>query len=77
MFGIPNYTRNIIAVAMADIRVKKRKRMREKEIKALSAQLEERMGVPVFTEKDAVDFAESSDFDLIFVNNDIPVTVSE
>ena len=56
---------------MADIRVKKRKRMREKEIKALSAQLEERMGVPVFSEKDAVDFAESTDFDLIFVNNDI------
>ncbi len=56
---------------MADIRIKKRKRMREKEIKALSAQLEERMGAPVFTEKDAVDFAESTDFDLIFVNNDI------
>ena len=56
---------------MADIRVKKRKRMREKEIKALSAQLVERMGVPVFTEKDAVDLAESTDFDLIFVNNDI------
>ena len=36
---------------MADIRVKKRKRMREKEIKTLSTQLEERMGVPVFTEK--------------------------
>ena len=56
---------------MADIRVKKRKRMREKEIKALSSQLEERMGVPVFSEKDAVDLAESTDFDLIFVNNDI------
>lgn len=56
---------------MADIRVKKRKRMREKEIKALSSQLEEMMGVPVFTEKDAVDLAESTDFNLIFVNNDI------
>ncbi len=56
---------------MADIRVKKRKRMREKEIKALSSQLEGMMGVPVFTEKDAVDLAESTDFDLIFVNNDI------
>ena len=56
---------------MADIRVKKRKRMREKEIKVLSSQLEETMGVPVFTEKDAVDLAESTDFNLIFVNNDI------
>ena len=56
---------------MADIRIKKRKRMREKEVKALAAQLVDVFGVEVFTEKDAVDFAESSDFDLIFVNNDI------
>jgi len=56
---------------MADIRIRKRKRMRAKEIKALSVQLEEAAGVPVFGEDDAVDSAESSDFDLIFVGNDI------
>ncbi len=56
---------------MADIRVKKRKRMREKEVKALSSQLSELFGTEVFSEKDAVDLAESTDFDLIFVNNDI------
>ncbi len=56
---------------MADIRVKKRKRMREKEVKALASQLRDIFGTEVFTEKDAVDLAESSDFDLIFVNNDI------
>ena len=56
---------------MADIRIKKRKRMREKEVKALAAQLTDIFGVEVFTEKDAVDIAESTDFDLIFVNNDI------
>ena len=56
---------------MADIRIKKRKRMREKEVKALAAQLKEVFDAEVFTEKDAVDIAESSDFDLIFVNNDI------
>ena len=56
---------------MADIRIKKRKRMREKEVKALSAQLSELFGAEVFSEKDAVDLAESSDFDLIFVGNDI------
>ena len=56
---------------MADIRIKKRKRMREKEVKALASQLSGLFGVDVFTEKDAVDLAESSDFDLIFVNNDI------
>ncbi len=56
---------------MADIRVKKRKRMREKEVKALASQLRDVFGTDVFTDKDAVDIAESSDFDLIFVNNDI------
>ena len=56
---------------MADIRILKMKRMRGKEIKALSAELEAVMGVPVFTEDDPVDGAESSDFDLIFVGNDI------
>ena len=60
-----------IAVSMADIRIKKRKRMREKEVKALASQLTDVFGVEVFTEKDAVDIAESTDFDLIFVNNDI------
>ena len=56
---------------MADIMIRKRKRMREKEVKALGGELSTMFGVPVFTEKDVVDMAESSDFDLIFVNNDI------
>jgi len=56
---------------MADIRIRKRKRMRGKEIKAFSSELEEVLGVHVFTEDDPVDYAESSDFDLLFVNGDI------
>jgi len=56
---------------MADIRVRKRKRMRGKEIKAMSYELEEILGTPVFTEDDTVDIAESSEFDLLFVDNDI------
>ena len=56
---------------MADIRIKKRKRMREKEVKALASEFSEIFGKETFTEKDAVDMAESSDFDVIFVNNDI------
>ncbi|MCL2147722.1 MAG: RNA-binding protein [Methanomassiliicoccaceae archaeon] len=56
---------------MADIRIRKRKRMRAKEIKALSSELEGALGAPVFTEDDPVDFAESSDFDLLFVGGDI------
>ena len=56
---------------MADIRIRKRKRMRGKDIKAISSELEEILGAPVFTEDDTVDIAESSDFDLLFVGNDI------
>jgi len=56
---------------MADIRIRKRKRMRSKDIKVLSSQLEEMLGVPVFTEDDTVDIAESSEFDILFVDNDI------
>ena len=56
---------------MADIMVRKRKRMREKEIKALKEQLQEIFGVETFGDKDAVDMAESSEYNLIFVNNDI------
>ena len=56
---------------MADIMVRKRKRMREKEIKSLREQFSDIFGVETFTEKDAVDMAESSDYNLIFVNNDI------
>ena len=56
---------------MADIRIRKRKRMRNKEIKAFSSELEEALGVQVFSEDDPVDFAESSDFNLLFVGSDI------
>jgi PUA-domain protein len=56
---------------MADIMIRKRKRMRAKEIKVLSKELEEALQVPVFTEDDAVDMAESSEYNLIFVGNDI------
>jgi PUA domain protein len=56
---------------MADIMIRKRKRMRSKEIKALSSQLEDVLGVTVFSENDAVDMAESSDFNVIFVGSDI------
>lgn len=61
---------------MADIRIRKRKRMRAKEIKVISSELEQMLGVPVFTEDDAVDIAESTDFDLLFVGGDILGLVS-
>lgn len=61
----------LLSGTMADIRVRKRKRMREKEVKTLREQMTEIFGIDTFSEKDAVDLAESTDFDLIFVNNDI------
>lgn len=56
---------------MAEIRIRKRKRMRSKEIKAMSEDLEAVLGAPVFGEDDPVDLAEGPDFNLIFVGNDI------
>lgn len=56
---------------MADIRIKKRKRMRSKEIRSLSEELKTLFGCDVFGEDDPVDVAESQDFNLIFVGNDI------
>ena len=56
---------------MADIMIRKRKRMRSKEVKALAGELEAVMGVQVFSEEDGVDMAESSDYNLIFVKSDI------
>jgi PUA domain protein len=56
---------------MADIMIRKRKRMRTKEIKEISKELEEELGVPVFTEDEAVDLAESTDYNVLFVNNSI------
>ena len=56
---------------MADIRVRKRKRLRSKDAKALGDAISEDIGVPVFGGDDPVDRAESPDFDLIFVGNEI------
>ena len=56
---------------MADIRIRKRKRLRAKEVKALAEELETVLGAPVFSDSEPVDRAESTDFDLIIVSNDI------
>jgi len=56
---------------MADVMIRKRKRLRSKEVKVLAEELEARMGIKVFSADDIIDTAQSSDFDLIFVKNDI------
>ena len=58
-------------LTMADIRIKKRKRMRAKEVKALSEDLKAVFGTETIAEDEIVDRAESNDFDVIFVDNDI------
>lgn len=54
---------------MSELRVRKRHRLREKEIKTLSEELEGRLGTSAFQPGDAVDRAESTEYDIIFVNN--------
>lgn len=56
---------------MADIRIRKRKRMREKEIKALAEDLSGLFGIQTFTENDPLDIAEGPEFNLIFCGNEI------
>jgi PUA domain protein len=56
---------------MADIMIRKRKRLRAKEVKAYSEELAGRLGIQPFTADDAVDLAESSEFNVIFVNGEI------
>jgi PUA-domain protein len=56
---------------MSELRVRKRKRLREKELRALSEEISSKVGVQVFTLEDTVDQAESSEMDLVFVNGEI------
>ena len=56
---------------MAEIMIRKRKRLRSKEVKAYSEEIERNLGVTTFTADEAVDLAESSDFNVIYVNGEI------
>jgi len=57
--------------------VRKRKRVREKELKVLAESLSSALGVDVISPKDAVDLAEGPDCELIFINNAIEGIVIE
>lgn len=54
---------------MSDIRVRKRRRLREKEVKALAEDVANALGVEPFRPGEPVDRAESTDFDILFINN--------
>jgi len=60
---------------MSELRVRKRRRLREKEIKAMSEEVSSKAGIEVFSLQDTVDLAESAEYDVIFVNNEIDAFV--
>ncbi|MBI0584226.1 MAG: RNA-binding protein [Methanomassiliicoccus sp.] len=54
---------------MSEIRIRKRRRLREKEVKVLEEELLSRLGVDVIAPGEAVDRAESTEFDVLFIGN--------
>jgi PUA-domain protein len=62
---------------MAEIRIKKRRRLRNKEVRALGSELSQRMGVEVFPPETIVDIAQTSDFEVLFVDGQILAIVYE
>jgi len=56
---------------MSELRVRKRRRLREKEVKALADELLVSTGLPIFKVGDTVDVAESPEYEVIIVENQI------
>jgi PUA domain protein len=56
---------------MTEYRLRKRHRLRQKEISALSERIDSVLGTTSFSEKDVVDMAEGPDYDVVFVNGKI------
>ncbi len=59
------------------MRIRKRHRLKKKEIRRLSEEISSQIGVPVFDEEDVVDLGNAPDFDVIFVNGQILALVLE
>ena len=62
---------------MSELRIRKRKRLREKEIRALADEISAKVGAPVFAVGDTVDMAEGPDFDVVLVSNQIVAFIME
>lgn len=56
---------------MSEYRLRKRHRLRQKEIASLSAMLDFVLGTKTFSERDIVDMAEGPDFEVVFVDGKI------
>ena len=56
---------------MTEMRVRKRHRLRQKEIASISGEINSVLGATSFDENDVVDMAEAPDFDLVYVNGKV------
>jgi PUA domain protein len=58
-------------VEFDSMRIRKRHRLKRKEIKRFSEEISLQVGVPTFDESDTVDLGGAPDFDVIFVNGKV------
>jgi len=56
---------------MKDLRLRKRHRLRQKEIAALARQIDDALGTKSFGPDDIVDMAEGPQFEVVFVDGKI------
>ena len=56
---------------MSDLRLRKRHRLRQKEIASLARQIDDALGTESFTEEDVVDMAEGPEYNVVFVDGKI------
>jgi len=56
---------------VTELRLRKRHRLRQKEILTISNSLDAVLGTKTFSEKDVVDMAEGPEYDVVFVNGKI------
>jgi PUA-domain protein len=62
---------------MVELRLRKRHRLRQKEIKSLAESLDEALGTRTVSEGDTVDLAEAPDYQVVFVDGKILAVVLE
>ncbi|MFQ5884447.1 MAG: DUF1947 domain-containing protein [Thermoplasmata archaeon] len=59
------------------MRIRKRHRLKKKEIRRLSEEISSQIGVPVFDEEDVVDLGNAPDFNVVFVGGQILALIYE
>ncbi len=62
---------------MTDIRLRKRHRMRQKEIAALSSSIGSALGTEVFSASDTVDMAEAPGYEVVIVDGEVRAMVMQ